>query len=50
VDLLKLNLWPGDRHFIPFVLEGKPFSGAIWYDGQVVAKVEISPILTRIVK
>lgn len=34
--ILDLNLWEGDRHFIPFVLEGNPFMGTIWYqDGKV---------------
>jgi 8-oxo-dGTP diphosphatase len=36
-DLMKLNLWPGDQYFIPFVMERKTFTGAIWYrDGKVV--------------
>jgi 8-oxo-dGTP diphosphatase len=43
-DLLKLNLWPGDKHFIPFVVAKKPFSGAIWYQGQDVVKAEVFPI------
>lgn len=35
-DLLSLNLWPGDRFFIPYVMEQKAFLGTIWYeDGQV---------------
>jgi 8-oxo-dGTP diphosphatase len=43
-DLLKLNLWPGDQYFIPFIVSKRPFSGAIWYQGRDVVKTEISPI------
>jgi 8-oxo-dGTP diphosphatase len=35
--LLELNLWPGDRHFLPLVLERKPFVSTMWYkDGDCV--------------
>jgi 8-oxo-dGTP diphosphatase len=37
-DLLKLNLWPGDRHFIPFVASRTPFLGTIWYQGPQVIR------------
>lgn len=37
-DLLALNLWPGDRHFIPFVARGEPFMGTIWYEGPTVKR------------
>lgn len=30
-SLLSLNLWEGDRHFIPWVLQEKPFMGTLWY-------------------
>jgi 8-oxo-dGTP diphosphatase len=40
-DLLKLNLWPGDRHFVPHVVNRKSFSGAIWYRGSDVIRHEI---------
>ena len=40
-DLLKLNLWAGDRHFIPHVLEERPFLGTIWYQGETVVRNEI---------
>lgn len=43
-DLLKLNLWPGDLHFIPYVLESKPFGGTIWYRGQEVLRTWIQPL------
>ncbi|MBI4348692.1 MAG: 8-oxo-dGTP diphosphatase [Elusimicrobia bacterium] len=32
-----LNLWSGDRHFLPLVLERKPFVATMWYkDGDCV--------------
>lgn len=37
-DLLKLNLWPGDRHFIPYVVDRRPFMGTIWYRGAEVVR------------
>jgi 8-oxo-dGTP diphosphatase len=37
-ELLSLSLWPGDRHFLPFVVSGKPFMGTIWYQGQDVVR------------
>ncbi len=34
--LLELNLWEGDRHFLPRVLEGGRFNGTFWYrDGRL---------------
>jgi len=30
-DVLNLSLWPGDRHFIPFVLNNTPFNGTFYY-------------------
>jgi 8-oxo-dGTP diphosphatase len=36
-QVLGLNLWPGDRHFLPEVLAGRVVMGAIWYkDGAVI--------------
>jgi len=41
--LLELNLWPGDREFLPHVLSERPFFGTIWYDSQgAVARSEFS--------
>jgi 8-oxo-dGTP diphosphatase len=40
-DLLSLNLWPGDRHFIPMVVEEKPFAGFIRYQGQDVVEYRV---------
>ena len=42
--VLDLNLWEGDRHFIPFVLRRKPFMGTIWYHERQVSKVWIEPV------
>ena len=40
-DLLKLNLWPGDRHFIPNVVARQSFFGTIWYKGSEVERYDI---------
>jgi 8-oxo-dGTP diphosphatase len=37
-DLLTLNLWPGDRYFIPYLATRRPFIGTIWYQGQQVLR------------
>lgn len=35
-ELLGLPLWEGDRVFLPFVKDGRPFNGTIWYrDGRM---------------
>lgn len=44
-DLEKLNLWPGDRHFIPHVRENRPFYGAIWYRGPEVVRADVRPLV-----
>ncbi len=31
-DLPSLNLWSGDKHFMPLVSRGEPFVGTLWYD------------------
>jgi 8-oxo-dGTP diphosphatase len=41
-ELLSLNLWEGDRHFIPYVTQEQPFQGTIWYEGERALKHEIS--------
>lgn len=43
-DLLSLPLWPGDRHFLPWVREDRPFYGTLWYEGETVARAEIRAI------
>ena len=37
-DLLSLNLWAGDREFIPLVQAEKPFIGTVWYQGEKVLR------------
>jgi 8-oxo-dGTP diphosphatase len=43
-DLLSLSLWAGDRHFLPLVIQGRPFFGTIWYQGQDVTRHWIQPL------
>ncbi len=43
--LLELNLWPGDRHFIPFVGNEQPFMGTIWYQGSEVLRHWMVPLV-----
>jgi len=43
-ELAKLNVWPGDRFFIPFVIDERPFLGTIWYRGAEVARHWIVPL------
>jgi 8-oxo-dGTP diphosphatase len=40
-DLLELNLWAGDRHFIPHLARREPFFGTIWYAGQEVLRHDV---------
>ena len=40
-DLLKLSLWPGDRQFIPLMVNRTPFAGTIWYVDGEVSRVEL---------
>lgn len=44
-DILSLNLWAGDRHFIPYVLDEKPFVGTIRYSGQDVIEYQIKSLM-----
>ena len=37
-EVAALNLWAGDKLFIPLVLERKPFVGTIWYEGDRVLR------------
>ncbi len=39
-DLNSLNLWAGDRYFIPKVVSSTPVLGTLWYRGQDVERVE----------
>jgi 8-oxo-dGTP diphosphatase len=40
-ELSALNLWAGDRHFIGFVAEERPFQGTIWYRGEEVVRYSV---------
>lgn len=42
--LAELNLWGGDRAFLPYVVSREPFVGTTWYrDGRAI-RSEIAPI------
>ncbi len=43
-NLLGLNLWPGDREFLPWVLERAPFIGTFWYEGQKLARTQLQKL------
>lgn len=40
--LTELNLWDGDREFIPHVIARRPFTGCSWYREGKVARSEIT--------
>ncbi len=40
-DVPMLNLWPGDRHFIPLVVAKKPFFGTFWYRSNDLQQYEL---------
>lgn len=42
--LLGLNLWPGDREFLPYIIKDQPFFGTIWYQGQEVLRSEVKSV------
>jgi 8-oxo-dGTP diphosphatase len=42
--LLELNLWDGDREFIPHVVARRPFTGCSWYVDGSVSRSEITPV------
>jgi 8-oxo-dGTP diphosphatase len=44
-EVITLNLWEGDRHFIPWVIEGKPFEGTFWYHQGKLDRFLCNPIL-----
>jgi 8-oxo-dGTP diphosphatase len=37
-DVIHLNLWEGDREFLPYVMEAKPFIGCYWYEQGALAR------------
>jgi 8-oxo-dGTP diphosphatase len=42
--ILTLELWPGDREFLPWVLTGRPFLGTFWYREGELARSQMVPI------
>ena len=43
-ELLSLNLWDGDRHFIPLILEAKPFHGTFIYEDGKCTRFDLKTI------
>jgi len=44
-----LPLWEGDREFIPWVLERRPFVGTYWYEDGALARSWLSPMTSNAV-
>jgi 8-oxo-dGTP diphosphatase len=44
-EVRKLALWPGDIHFIPYVLSHRPFQGTFWYQNGLLSDFFCHPIL-----
>ena len=42
--VVDLNLWEGDRHFLPLVLRGRPFAGTFWYQDGRLARHLLQPL------
>jgi 8-oxo-dGTP diphosphatase len=42
-QVASLNLWPGDRQFLPWVLSRTPFCGTFWYEAGEVVRSELYP-------
>lgn len=43
-ELLALNLWPSDKHFLPLVLERRPFVATMWYKDGDCARHWVNPL------
>ena len=41
--VFELNLWPGDRQFLPWVRDRQGFSGTFWYEAGEVKRFELYP-------
>jgi 8-oxo-dGTP diphosphatase len=46
-DLLDLNLYEGDRYFIPYVMRREPFSGTLWYLQGALDRAEVESQMGR---
>lgn len=44
-ELSSLNLWEGDRHFLPYVLKKTPFEGTFFYRDGNLDRFFCNPIL-----
>ena len=45
--ILELNLWDGDRNFIPYVLKGELFQGTLFYREGHCTQSEVTPLSSR---
>jgi 8-oxo-dGTP diphosphatase len=43
--ILELDLWEGDRHFLPYVFQRVPFEGTFFYENGKCIRHEISAIM-----
>lgn len=42
VDEIPFHLmWPDDRHWLPYVLEGKSVEGHFWFEGEEIVKYRL---------
>ena len=39
-----LPLWEGDKEFLPWVAESRPFIGTFWYEGKRLARHWLTPL------
>ena len=45
--ILNLNLWEGDRHFLPLVLDHTPFQGTFYYENGKCVRHELAKIAIK---
>lgn len=43
-SVLNLNLWDGDRHFVPLLLDEKSITGTLFYENQKCIRYVIQPL------
>lgn len=43
-EISSLELWEGDMAFLPYVFEGRPFQGTIWYQDGRPVRAEIAAL------
>lgn len=44
-ELLELPLWEGDKIFLPFVIQKKPFMGCFWYKNKILDRHWIATLI-----